>query len=180
MSAVVSRGTRCESVRRMFAGPAWPCMASGCHATDSIHACRAADAGADGRAWVEPSARAICSGASAESGSRPIRRRRYTVIEIKRGGFSRGYTVRAQATASGARSSRRKRRPRWSRRGSSGASATTSRRSITCAKWKADEGRRRRTRSCRRASARRSRISTASTRRRPGRTIRTRSSARGS
>ena len=36
---------------------------------------------------------ATCSGASAGNGSHPIPTARYTVIEIKRSGFSRGYTV---------------------------------------------------------------------------------------
>ena len=68
---------------------------------------------------------------------------------------------RSRRTASGAPSFRRRPRPKWSLRGCSGASATTSRRSTTSPSGRPRRPPRR-TRSCRRAFARSSPICTAS------------------
>ena len=129
--------------------------------------------------WVAPEATATCSRASAANGWPRTRRPTYTVIEIKRGGFSRGYTV----IGPGDREWSVKLPPEAptevvaSR--SSGASGITSRRS-TCSATGLPRRRRLRTRSCRPASARRIPTCTASTTASRGRTTRTRSSARGS
>ena len=126
--------------------------------SDPLDAARSADTRANGRAVGSSRRRlAISSGASAASRLAPDPTATYKVIEVKRSGFSRGYDRRSgRIGASGARSCRRKRRPRSSHHGFSGASATISRRSTTSGNG-TPRRRRHRTRSCRRGSAKRSR-----------------------
>ena len=64
---------------------------------------------------------------------------RYTVIEIKRSGFSRGYTVTDPKDREWSAKFPPKPRPRWRRRGLSGAPASTSRRSIYLKEWIAEK-----------------------------------------
>ena len=83
--------------------------------------------------WVEPpGATATCSGASAASGSRPIRRAVHRHRDQARRLQPRLHRHRIRKIASGAPSFRPRRRPKSSPRASTGASATTSRRSTTC------------------------------------------------
>ena len=125
-----------------------------------------------------PSAPRPVLGRRRQARSRPIPRRPTPSSRSSAPASAAATPSRTRQTASGAPSSRPRPRPKWWPRGSSGASATTSRRSIYLAEWTGRQGDLAEPAAAGAVPRDGRRTSTGSTPTAPGRTTTTRSSAR--